>query len=67
MSLMPRTGFLLRAQYNGYALHCGAQYNGYALHCAQLKGNPRFPKILSFVNFCELCLMIFALAGQGNG
>ena len=50
-----RTGCLLRAQYNGYALHCGAQYNGYALYCAQLKGNPRWKKILSFVNFYKLC------------
>ena len=37
----PRDDCLLRAQYNGYALHYGAQYNGYALHYAQLKGNPR--------------------------
>ena len=60
-----RTGCLLRAQYNnGYALHCGAQYNGYALYCAQLKGNPRWKKILSFVNFYKLCR---SRAGQGNG
>ena len=62
---LPRTGCLLRAQYNGYALHCGAQYNGYALYCAQLKGNPHWKKILSFVNFS--ISTSYAEAGQGNG
>ena len=45
--------FIARTVYNGYALHCGAQYNGYALYCAQLIGNPRWKKILSFVKFLQ--------------
>ena len=39
-----RAGCLLRAQYNRYTLHC-----------AQLKENPRWKKLLSYVNFYKLC------------
>ena len=38
--LWPRDGCLLHTQYNRYALHC-----------AQLKENPRWKKLLSYVNF----------------